>query len=481
MLRLQRYYSSKAGVLTTIRDLLQIKDAPQGKIEIKGWIKSIRRLKKVSFIDLHDGTTSAPLNIVLPNVGEEEGTIASQRLKVGQSLKIENATLCLTPTREQPFELSCSRNDISVLGDVTSEYPLQKKYTSLAQLRRLPLWKHRTTYFGGLMRIRSHVETKLNSILAKEGLFKVQPPILTSSDCEGGGQLFNVEANALRNSKDKNAEKYFGKDAYLSVSTQLHLEILAHALSKVWTLTPCFRAEESDTNRHLAEFWMLEVEMCNIETTQQLTDFIQLITKRIAASLIENQENLLPKMRPEKGADERQVVIERWNKLLDDKWHKITYTDAIKVLQHRHAEKKFETEPLWGVALKSEHEKWLAGEHFQGPVFVTDYPKQTKAFYMKQNPDGETVACFDLLVPDMGEIVGGSVREDDYDKLISEMKLRKMDIEALQWYTELRRQGSMPHGGFGIGIERLVSWLYGAQNIRDAIPFHRTAKTVIEL
>ncbi|AET37592.1 asparagine--tRNA ligase SLM5 Ecym_1359 [Eremothecium cymbalariae DBVPG len=478
----RRFLSSCLNARSTrsIRELLQIKEVPVSPIEVKGWIKSFRALKKVSFIDLYDGTTNETLKVVIPITACPE-VQGKPSLKTGQSVVIKNAHWKWTPNREQSFELSCSRDDVEILGEVGGDFPLQKKYVSLKQLRKWPLWKHRTTYLASLLRFRSYIETELTKILSNESFFKVQPPILTGSDCEGGGELFYVESNDSRITPGASKMKYFGQDTYLTVSTQLHLEVLALAMRNVWTLSPCFRAEKSDTNRHLSEFWMLEAEMCFVDDVRVLTQFVEDIIKNLVRSLLLQQNQLLPQLVPEEGADATEEVIKQWNSLINDKWTTITYTEAIELLVQRHSGEPFNHIPRWGNALQAEHEKWLSGTKFGGPVFVIDYPKDCKAFYMKVNSDNKTVACFDLLVPDMGEVVGGSVREDDYRRLIAEMEARKMNIQELYWYTELRKHGSVPHSGFGLGMERLVSWLYGNHNIRDAVPFHRAARSTIHL
>ncbi|AGO12306.1 AaceriAEL054Cp [[Ashbya] aceris (nom. inval.)] len=470
-----RRYSAITSPLRaiTVRDLLQLQDAPKQPLEVQGRVRSFRAMKNASFLDLDDGSSKSALKVVISHHGKPNPVL----LKTGQSVLVRDAMWKWTPERQQAFELACQPTDVQVLGDVTEEYPLQKKYVSLKHLRQWPLWKHRTQYLGGLMRFRSHIEATLTQLLTQEGIYKVPPPVLTSGDCEGAGELFHVEANNLR----ADQRKYFGTDAYLTVSAQMHLEVIALALGRVWALTPCFRAEESDTSRHLSEFWMLEAELCFVQEVTQLTSFVQKLIQELARTLIQRQDELLPAMVPQEGAESRETVLGRWQSLLEQPWHTITYTDAIQVLQRQHAISPFVHEPNWGAALQSEHEKWLAGTHYGGPVFVTDYPRECKAFYMRVNDDNKTFACFDLLFPEMGEVMGGSVREERYDVLLREMTSRNMNIAELDWYLQLRRQGTAPHGGFGLGMERLISWLYGNHNVRDAIGFYRSATSTIEL
>lgn len=478
----RRLYSTGGPLPPTIKSLFQISSSPSLRpntiSSIQGWIKSVRLLKKIAFIDLQDGTTNEPLKIIVKRTTEQDQLL--KQLSTGQGIAISDATWRDTPTRDQKFELVVDQpNGISLLGNVQDSYPLQKKYHTLPFLRSLPTLKHRTSYLGSLLRFRSFVEDELANFFRKNHVSKVAPPILTSGDCEGAGELFRVESNSNVSEGKKN--HYFGKPTFLTVSTQLHLEVLALALTRCWTLSPCFRAEESDTNRHLSEFWMLESELCFVEDVHQLTQFTEDMLKSVISACLQNQNQLLQAITPEDGADSPEIVASRWQTLLSKKWPNVTYTEAIDILKIQDQKLPFKFTPTWGEALQTEHEKWLAGEYYNSPVFVTDYPRDCKAFYMKQSSDGKTVACFDLLVPQMGEIVGGSIREDNYDTLLQEMKRRGMNFKELEWYTDLRRNGSVPHGGFGLGLERLVSYLYGSRNIRDAIPFYRSATGVIDL
>ncbi|AQZ15489.1 SLM5 (YCR024C) [Zygosaccharomyces parabailii] len=463
----------------TVKALYQL--GPQQEVDVKGWIQSIRLLKKIAFIDLRDGTSSKTLKVAIP-IRDSSPLDLLKSIKTGQSISISSAQWLPTPHREQPFELKVvdPLKRIQVLGDVTPQYPLQKKSHTLQFLRTLPHLKHRSNYMGSLLRFRSHVELALANFFQQQHFTKVTPPLLTSSDCEGAGELFKVDSTAA------SAQLYFGRQTYLTVSTQLHLEALALALSKCWTLTPCFRAEKSDTNRHLSEFWMLEAEWCFPKDVHELTHVAENMVKAVVKSCLGQKDELIPPIIPEE-CESAEIVVQRWQNLLGSRcWPTITYTEAIEILATQHKKQAFpKYEPKWGSALQSEHEKWLAGEYFKSPVFVTDYPRDCKAFYMKQNDDEagkETVACFDLLVPGMGEVAGGSMREDNLDKLVQEMDRRQMNRRGdLDWYVALRKEGSAPHGGYGLGVERLISYLYGNHNIRDAIPFHRSATGTIEL
>ncbi|SCV04996.1 LANO_0G16204g1_1 [Lachancea nothofagi CBS 11611] len=460
----------------TFKSLFQNVANPPEKIEsVCGWIKSVRLMKKMAFVDLQDGTTPYPLKVIIRRDGNDLDSQLLKQLRTGQSLRVKDALWKPTPTRQQPFELEASVSSFQIIGQVCDTYPLQKKYHSLAYLRSNPVLKHRSNYLGALMRFRSQVETSLIRFFNEHDFTKVSPPVLTSGDCEGAGELFRVESNSRLTDKSS----YFGAPTYLTVSTQLHLEVLAMALNRCWTLTPCFRAEESDTNRHLAEFWMLEAEMCFVDNVQDLTMFAESMFKFVVQQCLLNQAILLPSVIPPENADDSETIIARWKSLLASEWPRLTYSAAIELLLKQHAIEEFKFIPEWGKDLKSEHEKWLAS-HLQSPVFVTDYPRDCKAFYMKQNTDN-TVACFDLIVPQMGEVIGGSIREDEYDTLMQELSRRGMKHNDLEWYTSLRQNGSVPHGGFGLGLERFVSWLFGAHNIRDAIPFHRSAGGSIDM
>lgn len=446
-------------------------------VSIGGWIKSIRVLKNKTFIDLQDGTLSSPLKIVLQNNNN-----IKTPFKLGQSVKIKNSIFKLTPNRMQPFELSIDNSeDIKLLGDVSNTFPLQKKESSLSFLRSLPLLKHRTDYLNSLLRFRSHVDFQLTNFFNKNNFTKVNPPILTSNDCEGAGDMFLVSP------PQGLSKSYFGKNTYLTVSTQLHLEALSLALNKVYTISPCFRAEKSNTTRHLSEFWMLEAELCFTNQLHDITGLVESMAKDVVNSLLSDidktKQNLLPNFTP--VGDNCMTVdemVKHWEAISSiDKFPTITYTKAIELLESSNVDFKYE--PKWGIDLKSEHERWLTDKYFKSPVFVTHYPSALKPFYMKKtenNPD--VVECFDLLVPGIGEIIGGSLREDNHAILENEMLRRKMNLNNdLDWYLDLRKNGSISHGGFGLGIERFVSYLFGCHNIKDSIPYQRSSNSIIEL
>lgn len=414
------------------------------KLDIfSGWIKNVRALKTITFIDIQDGTSLQDLTVVLKN---QQPTF---KPSTGQSVRIRDVEVV---KRKNQYETLCSSTNLNLIGGINN-YPLQNKQTSLPALRKLPEFKHRTTYLSNLLRFRHKVESILCQTLIDADFIKVAPPILTSIDCEGAGEMFQLK------------QTHWDKDVNLTVSSQLHLEVLMMGLGRVFCLQPCFRAEKSDTNRHLCEFWMLEAEAAFVDNNDSLMGLVETMIKEVVSKLSVKED--LPKYHPIGCEGDLSA---RWEMLLRD-WKRITYTDAIDVLSRSGC--VFQHQVEWGKDLNSEHERWLC-EHFNGPVFVTDYPKDCKAFYMKANPDARTVACFDLLFPEIGEIVGGSIREDNLELLSNEVERRNMDLASLEWYLNLRREGSVPHGGFGIGIERVVSYLYGNPNIKDSIPFHRT-------
>lgn len=452
----RRFYSS---LPPTIKQLLLHPPQPDAEITVFGNVRSVRSLKKVAFIDLSDNSTNENLMCVT----KPENVSA---LKTGQSVQI-SGNWKLSKGKEQSFELSSK--EIKILGQVPENYQLQKKFHSLNYLRTLPSLRWKTSYLSSVLRFRSYLDFKLNEFFQSEDFFKVNPPIITSSDCEGAGELFQLESKSLLN---KN-EKFFNKDAFLTVSTQLHLEVLSNSIGKVWSLSPTFRAESSDTNRHLAEFWMLEAEISYITDLNQLTNFTEKMIKFLIKPLLENNhpsKDLLSSL-PREGSITSEELYTRWESLYHSKWISIDYNEAIEIL--RKSNKQFKIPINYEEGLATEHEKYLAGEHFNNtPVFIKNYPKPIKPFYMLQNHD-DTVACFDLIFPQIGEIIGGSLREHDYDKLINEMQKRNMNQADMDWYLSTRINGSVPHGGFGLGFERLISYLTAVDNIRDVVPFPR--------
>ncbi|GEQ71275.1 hypothetical protein JCM33374_g4956 [Metschnikowia sp. JCM 33374] len=499
---------SHSSLSPTIRQLLA--SPPQFNTHgiARGHIKAIRSFRQVGFMDLSDGSVHATLSVTF---NDPESVLAGSKYKVGQSVEVHGKWV--ESPGSQPFELCFDASDathsIAVLGDVPDGYPIQKKRSTLQFLRTVPTLRHRTSLLASVLRFRSRVEGLLGDFFRAHDVVKATPPIITAADCEGAGEQFQVRpmAEVSRASpsgaKNSQVDHFFGKEAYLTVSTQLHLEILALSLNRAWTLTPCFRAEDSNTNRHLSEFWMLEAELCYVTHVHQLTDFVEAMVRHVVASLNNETDvwgagSKTDLVSARYSKPEVAKIRASWDQILSENpWPSITYTHAIEVLNKIKYKGRSKGRLEWGASISTEDEKWLAGVHFQSPVFITDYPKAQKPFYMLQNKAGPgtteiphsdsdsntktdtkpsdraTVACFDLIVPELGELVGGSLREHDYATLVAEMEERGMSAEAMQWYLSTRENGSVPHGGFGMGFERLLAYLTAVENIRDISAFPR--------
>ncbi|MEM5947639.1 asparagine--tRNA ligase [Spirochaetia bacterium 38H-sp] len=432
--------------------------SPEGQsITVYGWVRSVRESKQVAFIELNDGSCFDSLQVVVDRAVISQ---LPQGLRTGASLRAAGI-LAESPGGKQPIELQAK--EIILIGESPEDYPLQKKRHSFEFLRQIAHLRPRTNTFGAVMRVRNTLAQEIHSFFNERGFMYVHSPIITTSDAEGAGAMFRVSAEA----EGAENPEFFGKPAYLTVSGQLEAEIYAQAFGRVYTFGPTFRAENSNTTRHLSEFWMVEPEMafCELEGDMQLAeDFIKALLR---AALDKNHRDMA-------FFDQwiSRGIIEQLEKVANASFEHITYTEAISKLEN--AGKKFEYEPHWGMDIQTEHERYLAEELVGGPVIVTDYPRDIKAFYMKQNPDGKTVRAMDVLVPRLGEIIGGSQREDDYDKLLARIKELGMDADNYWWYLELRKYGSTPHAGFGLGFDRMVQYVTGMQNIRDVIPFPRT-------
>lgn len=436
-------------------------------VKVMGHIRTVRKFKKIGFIDITDGSSHKNLSVVCKDVD------LLNDFKVGQSVCVEGTIVESKGT--QDYELSCDvrKHKMEIIGDIEELYPIQKKETSFQFLRSIPEFRHRTSTLASILRLRSDVELSLLNFFKKQDFVKVTPPMITSADTEGAGEQFALEPinprSTIVNGKEE-IDHFFGKPAYLTVSTQLHLEILAASLNRVWTLTPCFRAEYSNTNRHLSEFWMLEAEISFVEEISQLTDFCEDMIKSVILDIKANSEDILGSRFSD---SEKQIMQKRWD-ITDNKWPSITYTEAINIL------KDHDSSVQWGDSISTEHEKWLAGEHFKSPVFITDYPKLQKPFYMplskNNDPSHPTVGCFDLIFPTIGELIGGSLREHNYEKLVQELESRGMKRD-MNWYLSIRKNGSVPHGGFGMGFERLLLYLTSIENIRDVVTFPRSPQS----
>ena len=431
------------------------------QVEVAGWIRNLRDSKKIAFIELNDGSYFKSTQIVLDETLNNYNDIVS--LNIGSSI-IVNGTVKVTEGAKQPFEIVA--NQIEISGKSSPDYPLQNKRHSMEFLRDVAHLRPRTNTFLAVFKVRSVIAQAIHEFFQKNEFVYVNTPIITSSVCEGAGEMFRV--TTLEDTKnEKDTEDFFGKKTSLTVSGQLSAECMAMAFSNVYTFGPTFRAEDSHTARHAAEFWMVEPEMafCDLEGDMELAEsMIKFIINKVLTECKEEVNffnNFFDKN-----------LIERLNHIYNSDFVRITYTDAVEMLKEHND--KFEYKVDWGTDLQTEHERYLTEQIFKKPVFVTDYPKDIKAFYMKLNDDGKTVRAVDMLVPGIGEIIGGSQREEDYDKLITRMNELDLKEEDYSWYLDTRRYGTVVHSGFGLGFERLVMYMTGMANIRDVIPFPRT-------
>ena len=440
------------------------------KITFEGWVKTVRGSKSFGFIEINDGTFFNNVQIVYTDKLENFEEIS--KLTISSSIKV-TGLLVETQNAKQPFEIQAESIQIENLSD--NSYPLQKKRHSFEYLRTISHLRPRTNTFNSVFRVRSVLAYAIHKFFQERGFVYVNTPILTGSDAEGAGEMFNVNSFDLNNipkTEENNVDfskDFFGKPAHLTVSGQLNAETYAEAFCNVYTFGPTFRAENSNTVKHAAEFWMVEPEICFADLTDDM-DLAEDMIKYIFKYVLDNcpEEMQFFNQFIDKG------LLERLNHVITSDFARVTYTDAIKELEKHNDE--FEYKVSWGVDLQTEHERYLCEKIFKRPVFVTNYPKDIKAFYMKQNDDGKTVAATDLLVPGIGEIIGGSQREENYDKLLNRMKELNMPISEYDWYLDLRKYGSCNHAGFGLGFERAIMYLTGMQNIRDVIPFPRTPK-----
>jgi asparaginyl-tRNA synthetase len=455
--------------LIEIRELYKNQEAYLDKeITVGGWVRSIRDSKAFGFIVINDGTFFTPLQVVYHDDMENFEEIS--KLNVGAAVVV-TGTLVATPQAKQPFEIQAKT--VTVEGASAPDYPLQKKRHSFEYLRTIAHLRPRTNTFQAVFRVRSLTAYALHKFFQERGFVYVHTPIITGSDCEGAGEMFRVTTMDMGNvPKTENGavdytQDFFGKETSLTVSGQLNAETYAQAFGNVYTFGPTFRAENSNTTRHAAEFWMLEPEMAFADLEDDM-DLAEDMLKYVINYVMENapEEMNFFNSFVDKG------LIDRLTNVATSEFARITYTDAIEILK-KHND-KFEFKVSWGIDLQTEHERYLTEEVYKRPVFVTDYPKDIKAFYMKQNPDGKTVAAVDCLVPGIGEIIGGSQREDDYEKLATRMEELGMKTEDYGFYMDLRKYGSTRHAGFGLGFERCIMYLTGMGNIRDVVPFPRT-------
>ncbi len=452
-----------------IAEVFANKDLIGKDIVVCGWVRTSRDSKNMAFIELNDGTSLKHLQIVLDKSVMPD---VSDYMKLGTSLKVTGAVVKSVVAADS---VEINAKEICVLGECPAEYPLQKKRHTLEYLRTIPHLRVRTNTFNAVFRVRSVVSASIHEFFQNRNFVYINTPLITASDCEGAGEMFKVTtigySNEYKNEEEYNANDFFGKRAALSVSGQLEGEVAAMALGKIYTFGPSFRAEKSNTPRHVAEFWHVEPEVAFAE----LPDIIE-----IAEALIKHIINTVLEKCPEEmkffDAHFEKGLIEKLKSVAGHDFAVMTYTEAIELLKKSGEDFKYPVE--WGCDLMTEHERYISEKICKKPVFLTDYPKEIKSFYMKQNSDGKTVAATDLLVPGVGEIIGCSEREADLDKLLDAMKSRGMSLDEYEHYIALRRFGSVPHSGFGLGLERMIMYVTGMQNIRDVILYPRTVGSI---
>ncbi len=457
--------------LITVRELYKNREEYLDKeITVGGWVRSVRDSKSFGFLMLHDGTFFDALQVVYHDTMENFVQIG--KLNVGAAV-IVKGTLTATPQAKQPFEIQAT--EVTLEGASTPDYPLQKKRHTLDFLRTITHLRPRTNTFQAVFRVRSLTAYALHMFFQERGFVYVHTPLITGSDCEGAGEMFQVTTLDLQNVPKTEdgavdyAKDFFCKPTNLTVSGQLNCETFAQAFRNVYTFGPTFRAENSNTTRHAAEFWMIEPEIAfaDLDDNMRLAEDMLKFVIRYVLENAPEEMNFFNSF-VDKG------LLDRLNHVLNSEFGHVTYTEAVEILEKNNAQ--FDYKVSWGCDLQTEHERYLTEQVFKRPVFVTDYPKEIKAFYMKLNEDGRTVAAMDCLVPGIGEIIGGSQREDDYGKLSARMDELGLKKEDYGFYLDLRKYGSTRHAGFGLGFERCVMYLTGMSNIRDVVPFPRTVK-----
>ncbi len=454
--------------MVKLAELVRAPEKHTGAITVSGWIKTARESKNIGFIELTDGSCFKTVQIVY-----EHGDIDPAAIKdfcTGCAIEV-TGELVLTPDAPQPFEVKAS--SITVLGGCAADYPLQKKRHSLEFLRTIQHLRPRTNTFQAVYRVRAVVAQAIHRFFDERGFLYVHTPIITGSDCEGAGEMFQVTTLGIsdpprtEDGKVDYSEDFFAKPANLTVSGQLYGEAFALAFGDIYTFGPTFRAEDSNTARHAAEFWMIEPEMAFCDLAGDM-DVAEAMVKYIIRTVMERCPDELEFFN--KFVD--NTLLERLDNVVNSEFARITYTEAVELLKSSGVEFKYPVE--WGCDLQTEHERYITEQIYNKPVFVTDYPKAIKAFYMRINDDNNTVAAADLLVPGVGEIIGGSQREERYDVLMQRIEELGMDMSGYDWYLDLRRYGGVKHAGYGLGFERMVMYVTGVANIRDVLPFPRT-------
>ena len=460
-------------MLLELRELQKNTKEYLGKeIEINGWVKKIRSQKNFGFIELNDGTFFTGIQVVFDE--ELENFEEISKLTISSSIKVAGIVV-ESLGKGQDYEIKATK--ISVYQKADSNYPLQNKRHSFEFLRTIAHLRPRTNAFFATFRVRSILSYAIHKFFQEKNFVYVQTPIITGSDAEGAGEMFRLTTLDINNvPKTENGsidfkQDFFGKEANLTVSGQLNVETFATAFKNTYTFGPTFRAEKSNTPKHAAEFWMMEPEIAFADLDVNM-DIIEEMIKYIVNYVRENAKEEMEFFNQFVDKD----LFNRLDTLVNNEFGRITYTEAIEILKN--SKQKFEYEVEWGIDLQTEHERYLAEKHFKKPVFVTDYPKDIKAFYMKLNEDGKTVRAVDLLAPGIGEIVGGSQREDDYEILLGKINEMGLKEEDYWWYLDLRKYGSVPHSGFGLGFDRMLMYITGMTNIRDVIPFPRTTKNL---
>ena len=457
---------------TKIVDVLKSTDFG-ATVNVRGWVRTHRSSKAVDFIALNDGSTIKNVQIVVNTSTTDEQTL--RQITTGSCLSV-TGTLVESQGKGQSVEIQCK--DIKIYGLCGSDYPMQKKGQTFEYMRQYGHLRLRTNTFGAVFRIRHHMAIAIHQFFHDRGFFYFHTPIITASDAEGAGQMFQVTTQNLydlkkdEKGKIKYEDDFFGKMTSLTVSGQLEGELGATSLGQIYTFGPTFRAENSNTPRHLAEFWMIEPEVAFIDLNDLMDleeDFIKYCVQWALDHCQDDLEFLNSMI--------DKTLLERLRSVVSGSFKRLTYTEGIDILKEAVAQgHKFEFPISWGMDLASEHERYLVEEHFKRPVIMTDYPKEIKAFYMKLNDDNKTVQGTDVLFPQIGEIIGGSVREEDYGKLMEQIEERHIPMKDMWWYLDTRKYGTCPHGGFGLGFERLILFVTGMQNIRDVVPFPRTPK-----
>ncbi|WP_288778246.1 asparagine--tRNA ligase [uncultured Sneathia sp.] len=437
------------------------------EVTLSGWIKKNRDQKNFGFIEFNDGTSFKGIQVVYDEKISNFDEIA--KLNIYSSIKVTGKVV-KSIGKGQAYEISAS--NISVYNACDENYPLQNKRHSVEFLRTIAHLRPRTNTFNAVFKVRSLLSYAIHKFFQERGFVYVQTPLITGTDAEGAGEMFQVTTLDLENLKKLDyKDDFFGKPAYLTVTGQLHVEAFASAFKNTYTFGPTFRAEESNTKKHAAEFWMVEPEIAFADLNV-LLEVIEDMMKYIIGYVLENAKDEMEFF----NTFVHKGLLDRLNNILENGFARVTYTEAIeKLIASKHT---FEEKVVWGMDLGTEHERYLAEQIFKRPVFVTDYPKDIKAFYMKLNEDAKTVRAVDLLAPGIGEIVGGSQREEDYDKLVKIMKGKGLNIDNYEWYLDLRKYGSVPHSGFGLGFERMLMYVTGVENIRDVLPFPRTNKSL---